>query len=1719
MSLTEVEVEQHFKSALVGIEQIFCNQGVRDKGIEFELKSVTYPNGIQVKILDENNRPVTLDNVDTVRHIKIVDITSGKEIYSNIDVDTTTHPPENAITALTKELKKGKNGAFLNYAISLCKTDINEYVTYPESLHISMSAIKDQIENLNVDNSIKAGDAGIRPDMLSIENAMSEEAKLVLNSYLNILYTTYNDFCKIDIYKLFKHMTSGSDERYALTPHDINQLLDLFYFQNYDDIDIQEQDGSVINQQTSHTIIKKGEDKFFIQGYHNRTKTLEQDLQASYHEDGIYLQPKLTTNEKGYGHWTLSICKKSGTKYTSYTIDSMFNEDNRLFFQPIGNSCGLWTTLATTNVIKYGLDDFLYLYTNTTTPLMELCSRGKTKSTNIDFPLISECSDNLVALKRAKNFKLTLDEKEYSFTYFKTTKQSGNSYIYSYTIKDNSSNVLGEIQFEVQGPKFNTFSSFTYTQNNNKKKYTYELPREQQIKDFCSNPNNFLTTISEQITSWNKPDKLQDTKNELNRLFNIETNIKYKLGDNSVSNQEGDKFVQLEYTYDSLETKNNKISISVCDNSGQPIKLKDFNKNAKNYKLIITSTAPQITILNKLDLTSNKLHENIEKACNGFKTKQESKLIEASYNEIQTQLKQQLTELEKNLSSYQANTQNFNKLSTVKKNINILTKNYTNTIQKINKDIANIRSNNAKKIFSTTQQQIESQYDNLDKTLQDYEKNTEIPTKEEVKQYVDFKINTQNKIIEKRNKIPDTPKIYNKDALEKIQNLQKDITLFVNNIISEINTKNEDFKKLDDKLKKYTLEYEQNILNPLRNSIDTTLDTLGKDIVKQKNKEEKEFNLQKKLKTFNGFKVDDNSYILTISNNSLTPSTAFTLDKNTYEYTYSYVLKNSTGKDIASITLKLDNDRENIIGLSYKPKDKDKSIDYIFDTNLKVEDFIKNNKLSTLQNQVSNILKYPLKEKNITDYFESIKKPSDKTSISVEYDNSGVGAEKDKKVHLIYKYSIENTGGKFEEKSITIELYDKNNAKPITIETFNKNSKDYDFKIIKENNISLATPKEITPTDKLLNLKEQIKSMCQAYSNTAQQDKVKERVKQIYQDIEKTYSNLTNKNEDFNSSLNTVSLNTINNIITTNNSEINTITGDITTNQNNSNKIKARAKKKNFEAVLSNIQQEISKQKKSLESYSEQYTKDNKTLKEYQDKKTKYKKYIDEQKQKITNIKNLLDNTKVLNSNDLNEAQNLLNSLNTKYNNLSSDIEKINAFKKNLQDKESQINNTITTTIKNQKTKLLSISKEIEIQEKKEKKENDLNNTFRDTLRSTKPLYVKDSKLKKEYCYFAYNSTINEDTYQFNHIIEIEQDNKKFGNITLTLDDDRENITGFEYKKDNATYKHKFQSSVKVEEIINNTNNTQKIFNTKISTQIVDDLLIEENKDTIKDIFNTEDTKNITIDFIKGSANEEKDKNIQLTYINPNDKSKKIKVLLCDENNSPITLNTFNTDQKIKLIDYNNKNKDNILAEISLKDKNNYNKIFEDYLNKEEIEIRGREEEQRREEEIITRNTTPNNNNNNNDKTYIPPETSSKKSNGVASTIFSTLLGGTACAVILLTTPLGIGVAIATALTTFGITKSISKLFNTAQKSSLSYNYETTYQQMQLSNRELQNAINCAFESHNNNSNNNENSNNNIPKNLSALGGIGEGDNASEPPKTGGNNKPKNQDPDKTPNR
>ena len=260
------------------------------------------------------------------------------------------------------------------------------------------------------------------------------------------------------------------------------------------------------------------------------------------------------------------------------------------------------------------------------------------------------------------------------------------------------------------------------------------------------------------------------------------------------------------------------------------------------------------------------------------------------------------------------------------------------------------------------------------------------------------------------------------------------------------------------------------------------------------------------------------------------------------------------------------------------------------------------------------------------------------------------------------------------------------------------------------------------------------------------------------------------------------------------------------------------------------------------------------------------------------------------------------------------------------------------------------------------------------------------------------------------------------------------------------------------------------------------------------------------------------------------------------QNNSSSTLvydtNVVTLSTPLYPVDYNG-NPNELVVTIpanTMQNNNNYTKIFEGYFNKEEERKKKEEEERKRkEEEIITRNAMSMSNGDTS-SAYIPPEPSSKKSSGILSTIFSTLLAGAACAVILLTTNLGIGVAIATALSTFGITKSISKLFGIKRTTSTS-NYNTSYQQNTSSqNKILEEAINCAFDNHdnendnennnNNNGNNNENenkkpdnSNNSKPKNLDALSGVGGDDNASQPPKTGDNSKPKGNTPDQTPNK
>lgn len=303
---------------------------------------------------------------------------------------------------------------------------------------------------------------------------------------------------------------------------------------------------------------------------------------------------------------------------------------------------------------------------------------------------------------------------------------------------------------------------------------------------------------------------------------------------------------------------------------------------------------------------------------------------------------------------------------------------------------------------------------------------------------------------------------------------------------------------------------------------------------------------------------------------------------------------------------------------------------------------------------------------------------------------------------------------------------------------------------------------------------------------------------------------------------------------------------------------------------------------------------------------------------------------------------------------------------------------------------------------------------------------INNSDLEHTYSYIDYLPIEVKEKNQITHTFKLEQEKegetKKYGSIILTLDEKRNNIIGFEYKKDDNVYKHEFKNSISIQNILDDNSCMDNLFKNHINNTLQKFLLTEEEK-----------------------------------------------------------------------------NKEDILN----RDTNSQN------------------------------NNNDNNDNNDNSDTHISPESSSKKSSGVASTIFSTLLGGAAFAAITLTTPLGIYVAIATALSTFGITKSISKLFGKNQSST--YNYNTSYQQNVSDNPDLLEAINCAFKNHdnennnennnNNNSNNNENenknpdnSNNSKPKNLDALSGVGGDNNASQPPKAGDDNKPKGNTPDQTPN-
>lgn len=321
-----------------------------------------------------------------------------------------------------------------------------------------------------------------------------------------------------------------------------------------------------------------------------------------------------------------------------------------------------------------------------------------------------------------------------------------------------------------------------------------------------------------------------------------------------------------------------------------------------------------------------------------------------------------------------------------------------------------------------------------------------------------------------------------------------------------------------------------------------------------------------------------------------------------------------------------------------------------------------------------------------------------------------------------------------------------------------------------------------------------------------------------------------------------------------------------------------------------------------------------------------------------------------------------------------------------------------------------------------ENKEYLLKDKFVDNFRNNVYIsrQIDNPESKHIYSYINYFPIEDKEKNQITHTFKIEQDTEKdFGTIVLVLDKERENITGFEYKKDDNVYKHEFKNSISIQNILDDSSCVDKLFKNHIN-------------DTLQKFLLTEEEKN--------------------------------------------------------------------------------------------------------KEDMVNRDTNSQNNNNDNSDIYIPPESSSKKSSGIGSTIFSTLLGGAAFAAITLATPLGIGVAIATALTTFGITKSISKLFGKNQSST--YNYNTSCQQDVLDNPDLSEAINCAFDNHdnendnennnNNNSNNNnnenenknpDNSNNSKPKILDTLSGVGGDNNASQPPKAGDDNKPKGNTPDQTPNK
>ena len=524
----------------------------------------------------------------------------------------------------------------------------------------------------------------------------------------------------------------------------------------------------------------------------------------------------------------------------------------------------------------------------------------------------------------------------------------------------------------------------------------------------------------------------------------------------------------------------------------------------------------------------------------------------------------------------------------------------------------------------------------------------------------------------------------------------------------------------------------------------------------------------------------------------------------------------------------------------------------------------------------------------------------------------------------------------------------------------------------------------------------------------------------------------------------------------------------------NSDAIQDSIQQTNILNTLEQLSNKLEESENKLQNINDNYLKNNEALQQYE--------------AEISKLCNVYETIDI----DNNEYINVVDQIQDKISNYITTCIKIEEQEKQLQDDDDEQDkiNDITIALMKVDDQIKSCTTQLE----------------------TDPLFVVLSQFnnsalqqdenKNTYLLSDCSSILQDDgniTYSFKIKDNLEQD---LGDVILNIDYDKNTINGFTYRSNlnyNTTYNYQFNEPTSIDKLISEqgeNSDQQSIENKEIAKLAI--LLnsnlykcteIDQRKYKIRNCFYNKNS-GVSLSFVSlGNSKEEDEKNIKLTYHNFNMESSKVEVLLCDENNKPLTIKNFDSSKKIKMIDYQDKS---YVGEFSFNNKeHDYNKILEEYSYKKRKSI---------ENEVTRFNNRETNYRNvvhrNNDigQSYIKKQKENEKDNlNTVCATLSTMSAITAFIIISFATPLGIGIGIASAFSALGLGGIVRGLLGLGlrDKPKSHESYHSSGSSTSLDNRRINIAKNY------NTQNNRYNANS---KNLTAFGGVKSNNNSNNMP-------------------